>query len=239
MMGKNVLIVGASGDIGMAIAKELVNNGYSLILHYNKNKQPIDTFCKTVNDETVLDTIQANLSKKEDIQKLINGLVYPVDSIVYVSGMAHFGLFQDVNEKTMDEMLDLHVKAPWLITQHILPEMIKAKTGKIIFITSLWGNVGASHEVIYSSVKGAQNSFVKALAKEVAPSGISVNAVSPGFIDTKMNGHLLANEKEAIISEIPMNRPGLPDEIAYTVGFLMSEKANYIQGEIVKVTGGW
>src|SRR5690625_2842246 len=96
----------------------------------------------------------------------------------------------------MEDMVTLHVKSPWILTQKLLPAMIKRRSGKIIFITSIWGNTGASNEVIYSSVKGAQNSFVKALAKEVGPNGISVNAVSPGFIDTKMNQHLLEDERE-------------------------------------------
>src|SRR5690625_4814641 len=117
--------------------------------------------------------------------------------------------------------------------------MIRKQRGKIIFITSIWGNIGASNEVIYSSVKGAQNSFVKALAKEVGPSGISVNAVSPGFIDTKMNRHIMEEELEDIIAHIPLNRPGLASDVAHTVRFLMDEKSDYIQGEIVNITGGW
>ena len=106
-------------------------------------------------------------------------------------------------------------------------------------ITSIWGNVGASYEVIYSSVKGAQNSFVKALAKEVAPSGISVNGISPGYIETKMNSHLSEEERQAIIDEIPMSRAGLPSEIAYTVSFLLDDRSTYIQGEIINMNGGW
>src|SRR5690625_3813000 len=117
--------------------------------------------------------------------------------------------------------------------------MIQKQRGKIIFITSIWRNVGASNEVIYSSVKGAQNSFVRALAKEVGPSGISVNAVSPGFIDTKMNQHLLHEEKEAIISGIPLNRAGLATDVSHAVQFLLDEKSSYIQGEIMHITGGW
>src|SRR5699024_4869550 len=123
--------------------------------------------------------------------------------------------------------------------RHLLPSMIQKKAGKIVFITSIWGDVGASHEVVYSAVKGAQNIFVKALAKEVAPSGISINAVSPGFIDTKMNRHLIMKEIETIISEIPMNRAGSSSEIAYTVSFLLDNISSYIQGEIIGVYGGW
>jgi len=238
-MGKNVLIIGASGDIGIAIAERLAMDGYQLLLHYNQQKKVIDQLMFKLDHECVLTTIQADLCGEIGIQKLLAELVYPVDYIVFASGSAYYGLFQETSEKTMDEMLSLHVKSPWMITRHLLPSMIQKKAGKIVFITSIWGDIGASHEVVYSAVKGAQNSFVKALAKEVAPSGISINAVSPGFIDTKMNRHLVMEEKETIISDIPMNRAGTSGEIAHIVSFLLDNKSSYIQGEIIGVNGGW
>src|SRR5690625_5242090 len=236
MMQKNVLILGASGDIGSAISKQIANDRYSLLLHYNRNKDAMKKLIKEIDEQLILQIIQADLTLSSSVHKLCHEIVFPVDAIIYVSGMSKFGLFQDTTENEMDEMLHLHVKAPWLLTKYFLPEMIRKKSGKIIFITSIWGNVGASNEVIYSSVKGAQNSFIKALAKEVGPSGISVNAVSPGFIDTKMNEHV---EKELIISQIPLHRAGMTSEVAHTVSFLMDEKSNYIQGEIINIAGGW
>ncbi|MFC4023086.1 elongation factor P 5-aminopentanone reductase [Oceanobacillus longus] len=238
-MGKNVLIVGASGDIGKAISERLVKDGYNVMLHYNKNRENIDAMRKELNSEAILTVHQADLSNNEEMKRFLTELVLPVDYVVFAGGNAHFGLLQDTSEKVMDDMLSLHVKAPWMITKHLLPQMIQNKKGKIIFITSIWGNTGASYEVIYSSVKGAQNSFVKALAKEVAPSGIMVNAISPGYIETKMNGHLTDDEKMSIIAEIPLHRAGLPSEIAHSVSFLLDERASYIQGEIINITGGW
>jgi len=238
-MGENILIVGASGDIGIAISKRLANEGYKLLLHYHKNRQKIDQVMERMEEEAVLSVIQGDLRSNDGIKRFLTELVLPVHHVVFASGNAHYGLLQDTSERDMDEMLSLHVKAPWMITKHLLPGMIQNQSGKIIFITSIWGGVGASYEVIYSSVKGAQNSFVKALAKEVAPSGISVNAISPGFIDTKMNRHLSADEKRAIINDIPMNRAGLPSDIANSVSFLLSEASSYIQGEIINITGGW
>ncbi|GGB30830.1 SDR family oxidoreductase [Virgibacillus dakarensis] len=238
-MGKNVLIIGASGDIGIAIAKELADDGYQLMLHYHQNKQAIEKLHDRIKQEQVLLEIQADLTKQNEIAALLDELVFPVDAIIFTSGTARYGLFQEASTEEMDSMLTLHVKAPWLIIKQLLPPMIKRRSGSIIFITSIWGNVGASHEVMYSSVKGAQNSFVKALAKEVAPSGVSVNAVSPGFIDTKMNGHLTPSEIDAVLERIPMNRVGKPDEVAHVVGFLLDEKSNYIQGEIIEINGGW
>lgn len=238
-MLKNVFILGASGDIGSAIAKQLARENYALILHYNRNKQAMEQLINELNPESVLQVIQADLTQTTEVYHLLQAVAFRVDALIYVSGMTQFGLFQDTTEQQMDEMLHLHVKAPWLVTKHFLPQMVQQRAGKIIFITSIWGNIGASYEVIYSSVKGAQNSFIKALSKEVGSSGISVNAVSPGFIETKMNEHLAHAEKEAIIQNIPLHRAGLPTEVAHTVSFLMDEKSNYIQGEIINIAGGW
>ncbi|WP_068672343.1 elongation factor P 5-aminopentanone reductase [Oceanobacillus sp. Castelsardo] len=238
-MGKNALVIGASGDIGQAIAERLAEDGYQLILHYNKNSEAMMELRNKINDKGVLSVIQADLSNEKQTNEFLNQLVFPVDIVVFASGKAEFRLFQEMSDELMEQMLKLHVKAPWKITRQVLPNMIKQHFGNIIFITSIWGNVGASYEVVYSSVKGAQNSFVKALAKEVGPSGISVNAISPGFIDTKMNWTLSEEEKAQVISEIPVNRAGLPSEIAHAVSFLLDEKSSYIQGEILNVNGGW
>ncbi|MFD2628451.1 elongation factor P 5-aminopentanone reductase [Oceanobacillus kapialis] len=238
-MGKNVLIIGASGDIGIAIAEKLAMNGYSLLLHGNQNVARLFQFRRQSRTEAVLDIMEANLADPTGIENFIGKLAYSIDSIIFAGGRAQFGVFQQTPEKTMDEMLSLHVKAPWVITKHLLPSMIQKNAGNIIFITSIWGRDGASNEVVYSSVKGAQNSFVKALAKEVGPSGVSVNGISPGFIETKMNQQLELVEKEAIMEEIPLQRAGKPEEIANVVLFLLDKHAPYIHGEIINMTGGW
>ncbi|MDY0405821.1 SDR family oxidoreductase [Virgibacillus sp. 179-BFC.A HS] len=238
-MGKNVLLVGASGDIGSSIAEKLAASGYQLILHYNSHEENIEKIKSRVHPSCILMVVQADLRKRAAIEKLISQLVFQVDHIVFASGQAYYGLFQDTSERQMDEMLAVHVKAPWLITQKLLPSMIRNKSGSIVFITSIWGDIGASGEVVYSSVKGAQNSFVKALAKELGPSNISVNAISPGFISTKMNSHLSEEERLEVISEIPLNRAGNPEEIANLVAFLLEGKASYIHGEIIHINGGW
>lgn len=238
-MGKNILIIGASGDIGMAISERLANDGHQLVLHYHQSKDKIDSFRSRFDKATILSVLQADLRNESDVNHFLEELVFPVDYIIFASGNAHFGLFQDTSESIMDDMLSLHVKAPWRITKKLLPSMIRNKYGKVIFITSIWGDIGASYEVVYSAVKGAQNSFVKALAKEVSPSGVSVNAISPGYIETKMNDHLLEDEKKALIADIPMNRAGLPAEIAHAVLFLLDDQSNYIQGEVLNINGAW
>ncbi len=237
--GKNVLVIGASGDIGAAITKRLAQEGYHLILHYYSNRAAIDALWNDETEQQILQLIQADLSNQEGIEQLLASLVFNVDSIIFASGRAAYGLFQEMDEGTINEMLYLHVKAPLLITKQILPELIRKNSGHIIFITSIWGEIGASNEVLYSTVKGAQNSFVKALAKEIGLTDICVNAISPGFIDTKMNALLSIEEKNAIYEKIPLKRAGTPHEIAETVIFSLDAASSYMNGQIIQISGGW
>src|SRR5690625_2091973 len=184
-MKGNVLIIGASGDIGSAIAIKLGQENYQLILHYKKNKEKTNNIRAQLQTELILSEIQADLSNDQDIKRLITEIVFKVDHLIFASGNAYYGLFQDTSAEIMDKMLSIHVKAPMLISKFLLPAMIQQNSGSIIVISSIWGSVGASNEVVYSTVKGAQNSFVKSLSKEIAVSGVSVNAVSPGFMDRK------------------------------------------------------
>src|SRR5699024_11682719 len=131
-------------------------------------------------EESVLQTIQADLTNMEAVRHLCGEVAYSVQAIIYVSGMAQYGLFQTVPEEAMDRMLTLHVKAPWYVTQYFLPKMIQMQAGHLLFVTSIWGNSGASNKVIYSSVKSTENSYVKAIAKEAEPSGIDRKRVGQG-----------------------------------------------------------
>lgn len=238
-MAECVLILGASGDIGSAIAVKLGQEGYNLILHYNTNRNKIRELERKLSKGIILSELQADLSQDEDVKRLITEMVFHVDHIVFASGNASYGLLQETSDKQIDQMLSIHVKAPLLLTKYLLPTMIQQRFGNIIFVSSIWGDVGASNEVLYSTVKGAQNSFVKSLAKEVGRSGVSVNAISPGFIDTKMNAQLTWEERAQIIEEIPLNRAGHPEEIAHLAHFLLDKKSNYIHGEIIGMNGGW
>lgn len=238
-MAQNVLIIGASGDIGIAIARQRVKKGDQLILHFHSNHSVITELAEEIASEQVLQIIQADLSMEEGINKLLSSLVFQVDSVIFASGKTEFGLFQDVEEKSFTELLTLHVHAPLKITKQLLPSMIRNQFGRLIFITSIWGEVGASNEVLYSTVKGAQNSFVKALAKEVGASNVTVNAVSPGFIDTKMNGSLLTAERSEIYETIPLKRAGFPHEVAEAVSFLLDRQTSFLNSHILPVTGGW
>lgn len=238
-MGKNVLIIGASGDIGAAIARRIAREGHHLLLHYHTNRISIDKLGAELTEGQLLQLIQADLSNDEGVDKFLAALVFRVDVVIFAGGKATFGLFQDMSQDNMNVMLNLHVKAPWMITKQLLPSMIKRKSGKIILITSIWGEVGASYEVLYSTVKGAQNSFVKALSKEIASTGVAVSAVSPGFIETKMNASLTSDEVAEINRGISLKRSGVPSEVASAVHYLVHSKGSYLNGQIISVTGGW
>lgn len=238
-MRNHCLIIGASGDIGKQIALKLAEEGYTLTLHFFKNQQAIDEVCELLSETVVLDSVQADLSSEEGITHFIKSVAFEPTHIVFANGQSLTGLFQDTSIQLMDELYHVHVKSIWLITKAFLPSMIKNQYGKLIIISSIWGEVGASLEVVYSSVKGAQNSFVKALAKEVAINNIQVNGISPGLIHTKMNQNLTAEEITALTDTIPANRMGTTDEVANLAIFLAKDSSNYINGEIIKIDGAW
>lgn len=238
-MGKTTLVIGASGEIGKGISENLLREGHLLHLHYHSNVDSINELIKGPYSRQIVNSYQADLRSLQGLQAFLDVIPRDIDHIVFASGNAAYGLFQDMDDISMEQLIHLHVTAPWKITKYILPNMVRKKRGHILFITSIWGEVGASCEVAYSAVKGSQNSFIKALAKEVAPSGIYVNGVSPGLIATKMNAHLTKEDYRAIEDDIPMQRSGRADEVANVVSFLLSDKASYINGEIIRVNGAW
>ncbi|UOQ85637.1 elongation factor P 5-aminopentanone reductase [Gracilibacillus salinarum] len=238
-MEKQTMITGASGEIGAAIAMKLASEGHQLFLHYNQNNAAIEELSQQLPEDCIKGVIQADLSSGDGLRNFLEQIPNEITHLVMTSGAAYYGLFQDMKDEEMDAMLHLHVTSPWKITRAIIPEMIRRKCGNIILITSIWGQQGASCEVAYSSVKGAQNTFIKALAKELGPSQIYVNGVSPGFIDTRMNHHLTDTEKQQLVEDIPLQRAGLPEDVAGAVSFLCSDQSSYIQGEVIGVNGAF
>lgn len=179
------------------------------------------------------------MSKTTGISELLQQVHHPIDTLILNSGNSFVGLVTDMQEDEVVNMIQLHMTSPFQLTQALLPSMISRKEGKIVFITSIWGEIGASCEVLYSMVKGGQNTLVKALSKEVAPSNIRVNAVSPGAINTSMLQFLEDGERENLIQEIPMGRLGEPEDVAHAVKFLLSDESSYINGQILSVNGAW
>lgn len=237
-MKKTALLIGASGGIGKAIASQLLKDGYFIYLHYNKNKEAIEEIVKQFGEDS-LEVVQANLSDLNGVDTLKSQIGRPIQTIIYNAGVSFYGLMTDISKGEMEEMIHLHITSLYEVTKNYLPHMIKNKNGNIIVISSIWGEVGASCEVLYSMTKGGQLAYVKALAKEVAPSGIRVNAVSPGAINTQMLNQFSSEDLIDLTEEIPIGRLGYPSEIADAVSFLLSDRSSYITGQVLSVNGGW
>ncbi|KQL39398.1 3-ketoacyl-ACP reductase [Bacillus sp. FJAT-25509] len=239
-MRKRILVIGASGDIGLAISKKLINEKYDLVVHYNSKKEPLNELIELANEiEVNCQFVQADLSVENGVEILTSQIIDKIDSIVYASGFSIFGLINDVSDEEIDRMTQLHIKSLIKVVNNFLPNMVAKKSGSIVVISSIWGQIGASCEVLYSTTKGAQNAYVMALAKELGPSGIKVNAVAPGAVKTNMLNSFSEEDLKEIANEIPMNRLALPNEIANTVNYLISEQSSYITGQILGVNGGW
>ena len=236
MAMKFALITGASGGIGTSTAKKLAREGWSLYFHYHPNEEAMTSFMEEIKGVEVI-PVQADLTTSDGVRSLTEQ-IFELDAIVYCSGTSHWGLFQDHSEENMDEMISLHVKSPMLLVQALLPKLVRNR-GSIVLMSSIWGQTGASCEVVYSAVKGAQLSFVKSLSKEVAFSGVRINAVAPGAVSTNMLSDFTEEDIQGIKDEIPMGRLAQPDQIADAVEFLLSPKAAYITGQTLSVNGGW
>ncbi|GGH82001.1 3-oxoacyl-[acyl-carrier protein] reductase [Pullulanibacillus pueri] len=238
---KFALITGASGGIGQEIARALAEAGFSLYLHYNRNREAAEALATGLKEDYPQQSfplIQADLTQPEGLQAL-QTIKVPIECLIQNSGQSHVGLITDVSPASLDAFIRANITHPFLVTQHFVPQMVKAKKGTIIFITSIWGLTGAAMEVMYSMVKGAQNSFVKALAKELAPSHINVNAVAPGAIETAMMATYDEETMALLRDEIPAGRLGTANEVAALVKFLASPSAEYINGQIISINGAW
>ncbi|MDC2864622.1 MULTISPECIES: elongation factor P 5-aminopentanone reductase [unclassified Bacillus (in: firmicutes)] len=235
-MKKFALVTGGSGGIGSAIVRRLVKDGYAVYVHYNQGEKRVQQLEQELKD---IIPVQANLSEIDGASQLWSQIQHPIEAIVYAAGQSVFGLTTDVTDEQLNEMVELQVKNVYKLVSFALPSMVRNRSGNIVVISSIWGQIGASCEVLYSMVKGAQNSYVKALAKEVALSGVRVNAIAPGAIETEMLRVFSNEEKQEIAEEIPLGRLGMAEEVANTVAFVVSSQASYITGQIIGVNGGW
>ncbi len=233
---KNVLITGASRGIGAECVKKFSENGFRVFLNYNKS----DEAAKKLSAETGAVLVKGDISKTDDVKKIkeITDKYGKISVIVNNAGIAEQKLFTDISESDWDRMFDVNIKGMFLVTKMFLPDMIHEKSGKIINFSSIWGICGASCEVHYSASKSAVIGFTKALAKEVGPSGINVNCIAPGVIDTEMNGHLDDETKKELCEETPLCRMGTGSEIAEIAYFLASDKADFITGQVISPNGG-
>ncbi|MFB6364031.1 elongation factor P 5-aminopentanone reductase [Paenibacillus elgii] len=240
---QTVLVTGASRGIGAAIASRFASVGMNVVIHYlNSHEGANETARSCMKLGSRVLTVTADLRSREQIERMQEKLAQHdlvPDILVNNAGISHYGLFSDLEEAQWDEIMDINLKGAFLMTRQFMPEMIRQKYGRIINVSSIWGISGASCEVAYSTAKGGINAFTKALAKELAPSGITVNAVAPGAVDTLMMAGFDEREKEMIENDIPVGRFGKPDEIASLVYFLALPESGYITGQIISPNGGW
>lgn len=234
---RNVVITGGTRGIGEACARAFIENGDRVFIIYEKSEEQAQKLSK----ELGVIPVCCDVSNKADVIRAVKEIhkVAPViDVLINNAGISQIKLFSDITEDELYKMFGVNMFGTFFMTQELLPDMIHKKSGKIINISSMWGEVGASCEVHYSASKSAVIGFTKALAKELSPSGITVNCITPGVIDTEMNGCLDACAKEELIGEIPLMRMGKPSEVANLALFLASEGADYITGQIVGISGG-
>ena len=236
---KTALVTGASRGIGLSIATILAQNGYHLHLTCkNSYKQLLDV-AKSLS-ETYNVTCQAHktdMSNFAEVWTLFSNMD-SLDVLINNAGISHIGLLQDTTVDEWQKVIDTNLSSVFFTSKMAIPKMLENKSGAIINISSIWGDVGASMEVAYSASKGGVNAFTKALAKELAPSNIAVNAISCGVIDTDMNKCFSKNEMAALIEEIPANRLGTPQEVAeLTLQLINSPK--YLTGQVISINGGF
>ncbi|TRY26758.1 SDR family oxidoreductase [Brevibacillus sp. LEMMJ03] len=234
------LVTGASGEIGRAISLALAASGVPLYLHYHQSYdklEPVLNECRARGVPAY--ALQADLRDVGQITAMFQAM--PVAPLLLVNNASadHVGLFTDVSPEMFDELVALNVRSAYFVTQAALGAMLRERYGRIVNISSVWGLTGGSCEVLYSLTKGAVNAFTKALAKELAPNGITVNAVAPGAIQGGMMERFSPEELEMIAAEIPAGRLGTPAEVAAVVRFLLMAEASYLTGQIISPNGGW
>ena len=241
-MSKVAVITGASGGIGAAVARRLAAQGSYVVLGYCRSREKAESLCRELREaggEAV--SFRADLTKAEEAKALIDFAVQQyghLDILVNNAGIAQIKLFTDITPEDWQRMFAANVDGIYHCCRAAVPYLVQQHSGTIINVSSIWGLCGASCEVHYSASKAAVIGFTQALAKELAPSGITVNCVAPGVIDTDMMAAFTAEDKAALAEETPVGRLGSADEVAQLLVFLAGESAGYITGQVFGVNGG-
>ncbi len=237
-MRKKALITGASRGIGAAIADMLAKEGYDLVITCKNSKESLERQAGQLRGDygVCCEAILCDASDPEQVDAML-GQIGNVDVLVNNAAVSYVGLLTDMSVEKWREVLDTNLSSLFYTCRGVLPGMVRRKEGKIVNISSVWGAVGASMEVAYSASKGGVNSFTRALAKELAPSNIQVNAAAFGVIDTQMN-RCFSQERAALVEEIPADRMGTAAEAARLVGQIL-HMPDYFTGQVVTMDGGW
>ena len=241
-MNNTVLISGSGRGIGRAIATRFAKEGYKIAINANKSKDELgETKNYLISLGVSVLAKQGDVGNYEFCKEFVDEVkntLGSIDILVNNAGISHIGLLSDMKPNEWNEVINTNLTSLYNLSSLVIPDMVRKSAGKIINISSVWGNIGASMEVAYSASKGGMNSFTKALAKELAPSNIQVNAIACGAIDTEMNSFLDSNELAALIDEIPASRLGRPEEAA-ELAYSLATGNDYLTGQIISLDGGW
>ncbi len=236
---KKALITGASRGIGRSVASALASSGFDLYLTCRNNRELLDSLAEELRRSYGIQCYcyAFSICDEDKVSEMFRDIPY-LDVLVNNAGISYVGLLTDMTYQQWREVIDINLSACFLTCRHAVPEMVRRHRGKIINISSVWGSTGASMEVAYSASKGGVNAFTRALAKELAPSNIQVNAVACGVIDTDMNRCFDEEEMRMLIQEIPADRIGRPEEAAELVKLLCTGN-EYLTGQVITLDGGW
>ncbi len=238
-MHSYALVTGASRGIGRNIATALASQGYHLILTCQKNYRELVDLASQLEKEYKITCIPKQCDAKDpEAVKLLFKEIQQLDVVINNAGISYYGLLQDMTFEEWNQVISTNLSSSFYTSKYAIPLMLSKQKGHIINISSVWGTVGAATEVAYSASKGGLNTFTKALAKELAPSNIQVNALCCGLIQTEMNANLSSEDMDALLEEIPAGRAGTPEEVAEAVLCLL-KMPSYFTGQTVTIDGGW
>lgn len=236
-MNKVAIVSGGSRGIGASIVETLASSGFDVVLNYRFSADNANDIASKFSNVV---TFQADVSDHAQVKSLVDFTISKfgcIDLLVNNAGIDFINTLSDTSDSDFDTVLRNNLYSAFYLSKEVSPYMINAKSGLIINISSIWGIVGASCEMAYSVSKAGLDAMTKSLAKELGPSNIRVNSIAPGIIDTDMNSFLSKEELSEIVNDIPLERIGLPSDVANTVLFL--DKNSYITGQVIQVTGGW
>jgi len=242
-MKQVVLITGGSRGIGRACVQAFARQGCATLFFCRARTDLAASLAGSLRREGCdVDWYRCDVSRKGEVDAAVGDILrryHRIDALVNNAAVSLTGLFTDMTEADWNALLDTNVKGAFFCAQAVLPGMISRRRGAIVNVSSMWGQVGASCEVGYSATKAALIGFTKALAREVGPSGVRVNAIAPGVIDTDMNAALTGEDRAALVDETPLGRIGTPEEVARAALFLAGGEASFITGQVLGVNGGF